>query len=216
MAQRYAPTDDEVNKAKDVLERAYRGWVNDLAEELIFEAFNEDIDDSDDMRDLIAERTDSGLVYTADQWVALYASPSTDDAWNELRDMGFSGTENPVGPWAVTAYQQDVGSAVWDSGLISPLQEGMDLGERIAWLIEGYSKKEIPLRSGVTAYLIGEVDDLGFGWLFVTRTDDEYEKHEFVGRYLEPDTLAVLMDLILEQGGDPHAPAVSAFLRKVR
>jgi hypothetical protein len=216
---RHAPTDDEVNRAKDVLERAYRGWVDDLVNELISDVFTEDITE-DDFRERVDERTDSGLIYTADQWTALFSSRNTGEAWDELIDTGGVGGGSqqggdPVAPWAVMTYRYDVNEALSGLALLEPLNDGLRLEERLDWLIEEHSKKELPL-NGVTAYLIGDVDDIGFGWLFLTRDGEDYKSHEFIGAGLEMDQLAVLMDVILEGGGDPHTERARDFVRKMR
>jgi hypothetical protein len=210
MARGWTPTDDEVNKAKGVLEAAYRRWVSDLVEELIFETFTEDISE-DDLRERIDERTDSGLVYTHDQWTALFASRNTGEAWDELRDMGSTDTEDPVGPWAVLTYRQDVNNDLWQDALISPLQEGLNLEERVQWLIEEHGGHEYPL-GRARAYIIGTVNDIGFGILIVPDSGD----HEFLGRHLDDGGLRVLMDMILETGGEYDSAQVRNFLSKSR
>jgi hypothetical protein len=207
---RNAPTDDEVSRAKDVLERAYRSWVNDLAEEILYECFTEDLDDSD-VQERVDERTDSGLIYTHDQWTALTASRSTQQGWDELRDMGSTDTEDPVPAWAVLTYRIDVQEIVFNSELYVQVSEGSRLGERVQWLIEEHGGHEYPLGEGSSAYIVGEVENVNFG-ILVTKND--YHDHEFIGRSMEPENLKVLMDLLLEEGGDTGSERVRSFLRR--
>lgn len=206
---RYAPTDDEVNNAQSVLSRAYQGWVSDLVEELLYECYVEELDESD-LQDRVSERTDSGLIYTHDQWTALYASKNTHEAWDEMRDMDSTNTDNPVGVWAVLTYQQDVNSELWDSGLVKPVQEGMSLEERVNWLIEEHGGKEYPLGPDAHAWIVGEIENVNFGILVVTGDNHE---HEFIGRHLDAEALRVLMDVILRSGA-ADSPAAKDFLRQ--
>lgn len=206
-------TDDELNHAKAVIDRAYFGMVRDLAEEVLFEAFDDELTE-EQVDESIDERTDSGLVYTHDQWLTLFASRSTSDAWEEMRDMGMSGNEDPVAPWAVLTFRRDVQEAVKDSPLMEGVREAeasRDANALINWLIENHGGQRYPLKDSVDMWLIGEVEGVRFGVLVV----DEDETHRFIARSLtDKGSLNVLLDLVLENGGDYNAPVVRDFIRK--
>lgn len=206
----WVPSDDEVNKAKGVLERAYRSWVNDLVEELIFDSFNENIDESE-FQDRVSERTDSGLIYTADQHTVLSASRNTGEALDEMRGMYDQIPENLEAVWAVLTYQQDVNEALQGLALLEPLRNGDNLEERINWLIEEHGGQDYDISRGgeeVHLWLIGEIDDVSFGALVVTN-----DNHEFIARGLDMSSLKVMMDMILDNGGDYEAENVRKFIR---
>lgn len=207
------PSEEDLNQARAVFERTYMGWVVDLATELVFEAFNEDITD-DELEDRRRERTDSGsggLVYTADQWVCLQASRSTDAALEEMRELGMGTTENLVAVWSTLAYGIDVREAMSED-LLQPLQEGLGLEERLLWLVEEHGKKTVKLDGG-QATIIGDVDGVSFGILI---TDGKAAEPQFVGRSLDAEdgALLALLDVMLEEGG--YGEASKRFVRGTR
>ncbi len=205
---------EKVEEAKRVLWRDYYETVWSLTRDLVHEYFANDFGGDADgaIQERLDETSDGALVYTADQYNAVFSSEHSSDALEELDDMGGvpNLAESLLSAWAVTCLRLDVRAALERSDLLTAtLGEGMGSHEAREWLIENHGRFMFRLeenRHSRRYYMIGELnkgqtDEVSLGLVAVD--DDNDGETEMVGAY----------DLIKRlTGGQPLNPTLRALL----
>lgn len=224
------PTDKEVDEAKRVLWRDYYSTVWSLTRDLVHEYFAGDFGGDfgggaeGAIDDRLVELCDGALVYTKDQYNAVFSSENSSEALDELDGMGGVGdslSERLLGAWSVTCLTMDVRAALQRSDLLTPtLWESMSSDEGRRWLLEEHGRFLFRI-SGKRYYLVGELnkgqtDEVSLGVVVVTDGDEtelmgayELTKQLTGGQPLNP-TLRALLDAA--EAGQGVRPLIDALM----